>query len=347
MAWLTGWSHRKTVTVTGQAGAGTNYQVDFSIGGASGGDFHLENHCTSFPNDIEVTDNDQTTTLDYWVEDLTVDPITMWVEVADDLGSNVDICFYYDKSGASSTSNGGNTFLFFDDFEAGSSNLTEVDPNSHIVQDRTTDHRLEYNGLARDEDAYVYKSIDSISDFALEATVHATSQTSTHSHMELGFADSVGAAAQVNNGLYFLLRALTEGKISHVTSGSPDVSSTITLSADTTYYIILTRAGTSCTLNIYTDEARTTHISGSPVSYTDTDPVAFTYVYPVSSWHITWADAVTGWNDGIRVRKYASTEPAYSSAGAEENEPTGFVPYPHFSGMDGGIGEAMTGGIAR
>jgi len=27
--------------------------------------------------------------------------------------------------------------------------------------------------------------------------------------------------------------------------------------------------------------------------------------------------------------------------------PVSFVPYPHFSGMDGGIGEAMTGGIAH
>lgn len=111
MGWLAGWQHRKTVTITGQSGAGTDYQVDFSIGDASGGDFHLENHCTSFPNDIQVTDNDQTTLLDHWVEDLTVDPITMWVEVADDLGSNVDICVYYDKLGESSASNGANTFI--------------------------------------------------------------------------------------------------------------------------------------------------------------------------------------------------------------------------------------------
>lgn len=117
MAWLTGWSRRKTVTITGEAGAGTNYQVNLSIGDASAGDFHLKGNCTSFPNDIQVTDNDQTTTLDYWVEDLTIDPITMWVEVADSLEDNVDICVYYSKSGESSASNGTNTFLFFDDFE--------------------------------------------------------------------------------------------------------------------------------------------------------------------------------------------------------------------------------------
>jgi hypothetical protein len=116
MAWVSGWSYRKTVSITGQTGAGTDYQVNLSIGDSSGGDFHLESHCTSFPNDIQVTDNDQTTPLDYWVEDLTVDPLTMWVEVADDLGSNADVCVYYGKSGESSASNGANTFLFFDDF---------------------------------------------------------------------------------------------------------------------------------------------------------------------------------------------------------------------------------------
>lgn len=120
MAWLSSWSYRKTVSITGQTGAGTNYQVDFSIGDGSGGDFHLESHCTSFPNDIQVTDNDQTTSLDYWVEDLTVDPITMWVEVADDLGSNVDICIYYSKSGASTESNIDNTFPFGDVFAGAS-----------------------------------------------------------------------------------------------------------------------------------------------------------------------------------------------------------------------------------
>lgn len=131
MGWLSGWSYRKTVSITGQTGAGTKYQVDFSIGDASGGDFHLESHCTSFPNDIQITDNDQSTTLDYWVEDLTVDPIKMWVEVADDLGTNADICIYYGKTGASTESNISNTFLFGDDFTGGTLD-TVTNWNSYI-----------------------------------------------------------------------------------------------------------------------------------------------------------------------------------------------------------------------
>lgn len=111
MAWLSGWSYRKEITITGQSGAGTNYQVEFDIGDSAGGDFHLEGHCTNFPQDIEVTDNDGTTLLDFWIEDITADPLKMWVEVADDLGSNQTIYVYYGKSGATTNSDGPDTFL--------------------------------------------------------------------------------------------------------------------------------------------------------------------------------------------------------------------------------------------
>lgn len=111
MGWLSGWSYAKEISLTGQAGAGTLYQVELDIGDSAGGDFHLEGHCTNFPQDIEVTDNDGTTLLDFWIEDITADPLKMRVEVADDLGSNRTIWVYYGKSGATTNSNGANTFL--------------------------------------------------------------------------------------------------------------------------------------------------------------------------------------------------------------------------------------------
>ncbi len=111
MAWLSGWSYRKEISITGQSGAGTDFQVVFDIGDSAGGDFHLEGHCTNFPQDIAVTDNDGSTPIDYWIEDITADPLKMWVEVADDLGSNQTIYIYYGKSGATTNSNGANTFV--------------------------------------------------------------------------------------------------------------------------------------------------------------------------------------------------------------------------------------------
>ena len=113
MAWLSGWSYRKEITITGQSGAGTNFQVDLDIGDSAGGDFHLEGHCTNFPQDIEVTDNDGTTLLKFWIADITADPLEMSVKVADDLGSNQTIYIYYGKSGATTNSNGADTFIAY------------------------------------------------------------------------------------------------------------------------------------------------------------------------------------------------------------------------------------------
>ncbi|RLI08459.1 hypothetical protein DRO24_01210 [Candidatus Bathyarchaeota archaeon] len=94
MGWLSGYQYRKKVTISGSSGAGQNYQVKLSIGSSSGGDFHLEGHCVDFPNDIRFTDDDGETLLDYWIEDPTQDPITVWIEVKDSLDTDVDIYCY-------------------------------------------------------------------------------------------------------------------------------------------------------------------------------------------------------------------------------------------------------------
>ncbi|MCD6124137.1 hypothetical protein J7J62_03075 [bacterium] len=54
MAWLNGWNYRKKITIQGQSGAGTDYQVLLKVGessGASGCDFHVEGHSSNFPSD--------------------------------------------------------------------------------------------------------------------------------------------------------------------------------------------------------------------------------------------------------------------------------------------------------
>ena len=126
MGWLTGYSYRKRITISGSSGAGENYQIKLSIGSSSssGGDFHLEGHCENFPNDIRFTSQDGETLLDYWIEDPSQDPITVWIEVKENLDSDVDIWIYYGKSSESSVSDGDATFLFFDDFEG-----TNLDTN--------------------------------------------------------------------------------------------------------------------------------------------------------------------------------------------------------------------------
>ncbi len=142
MAWLTGWLCRKSHVLQSAAGAGTNYQmrvkVHYGSGTDSGEDVYCNSKCESDFGDVRFTDDDGLTLLDYWMQEK-VDGgyAVFWVEVQDDLSSqNQTIYVYYGKSGASTTSNGANTFIFFDPcdnldqwtkYTSGNGNVTVVD----------------------------------------------------------------------------------------------------------------------------------------------------------------------------------------------------------------------------
>lgn len=143
-AWLAGWGYRKSHVITHAANSGTKYQVKILVHSGSGvssnSDVYLGGRCSSFPNDIDFTDDSGNAQLDFWIEDPTVDPITVWVEVAADLtADDRTIYIYYGKSGQSSLSNGDNTFLFFDHFPNSSLDankwLLTYRPNSVTVSD--------------------------------------------------------------------------------------------------------------------------------------------------------------------------------------------------------------------
>jgi hypothetical protein len=127
MGWLTGWTYRKTITLSRPLGAVANYQMKLLVGessGAVGYDVHCVGHCLSTFDDLRFTTSDGTTLLDYWIESLTgTTPnqlATIWVEY--DLIGTGDTTFYmyYGNASATAVSNGPNTFIFFDDFLGGS-----------------------------------------------------------------------------------------------------------------------------------------------------------------------------------------------------------------------------------
>ena len=139
--WLSNdWAYRKKITIAGETGAGTDYQVLLKIGetsGATGEDFDLEGNSLIFPatkndgGDLRFTSDDGTTLLDFWVEKVegtTPNALAyVWVEVADSLETTQDIYCYYTNAGASNYSNGDDTFPFFDDFEGSSLDSSKWD----------------------------------------------------------------------------------------------------------------------------------------------------------------------------------------------------------------------------
>jgi hypothetical protein len=133
VGWLTGWTYRKSHVINGAYGAGTNYQVrivaHYGSGTDNNSDVYLNSHCRTDFGDVRFTDDDGSTLLDCWMESkVDSDNAVFWVEVADDLSTvAATIYVYYGKADATTTSNGDNTFLFFDDFNDNSFNTAKWD----------------------------------------------------------------------------------------------------------------------------------------------------------------------------------------------------------------------------
>ncbi len=308
MAWLSGWSYRKEITITGQSGAGTNYQVKFNIGDSAGGDFHLEGHCTNFPQDIEVTDNDGTTLLKFWIKDITADPLEMSVKVADDLGSNQTIYVYYGKSGATTNSDGITTFDNYadkDDYSTDfNSNGASVSGDYISVGIAGTDswgtnYLVAKSALDRTAKGYVAEFLlkgtgtDSSEDEAMFG--FATDNALTNPQCD--FAYQAGTALNVyEDGV------LSESIDTITWTNEIKYTLEYPINIGVEYFVDDVSKRTNAGYTSDPGKCRITPYSG---------PVLIKYIF---------------------VRKFIVTEPAFSSAGSEETPPTGVSPTSVFYG---------------
>jgi len=126
--WNSSWSYRKQHNITGSsAGNQTDYQMSIIVingtGTDSGATVYIDNKGRSDFGDIRFTWYNSTSgeeqECDYWIEkNYTGYNATFWVEIP--FISNVTdnmIYIYYGNSDATTTSNGDNTFVFYDDFD--------------------------------------------------------------------------------------------------------------------------------------------------------------------------------------------------------------------------------------
>ena len=286
-----GWLYQKTINITGQLGAGTHYQVNLSIGNSSGGDFHLEGHCTDFPNDIVVTDNDGMTKLPFWIENPSIDPIQMWVNVSDDLNTSQDICVYYGKSGESSASNGTNTFIFFEDFSGDLSkwNITAGSPS--ILGERL---KFIVPGEIRTDNLFTYPII---ADFKWESPPSVRNSFGFQDLDVHGDGNDV-ADFEAWAGNDFYTRTKKDGVATEV-------------KREDNY-------GTAI------QTCRISLIDSSNVKFDwkdFTETVTHTTNIPDETMYFVagqYVDVGTSYLDYLRIRKYNDPAPSFSSAGSEE-----------------------------
>jgi len=328
MGWLSGWAYRKQITITGSTGAGTNYQVLLKVGessGASGYNFHLGENSASFPTDkndggdLRFTDDDETTLLDFWVEKIEgTSPnrtAYIWVEVADDLGSNQNIYCYYGNSGASNASNIGNTFLLGDDFEGDSLDTGKWDA---VGTGSVSVASSVVNIYGTAQESIYSKAASYGDDTALEIKWMGTSPLNDSTYPGFGYGDK-----QSGNGIigdnrtadgmgvakFHAAQDYVKGRNS-VTSSFVETD----LSESTDWDAIYKR------YSIKRTSSKITYVDGG-TGYDQSTDISTSDLYAGIGEYYSSGATCHSKADWIVIRKYIDSEPTYNSADEEEVSP--------------------------
>jgi len=333
MSWLSGWSYRKSHVINYAAGAGTLYQkmitAHYGSGTDSDDDVYLNSHCRTDFGDIRFTDDDGVTLLDYWMEKkVDSDYAVFWVEVADDL-STVDqtIYIYYDASTQTTTSNGADTFLLFDDFNR---------PDNATVGGEWTEDEdagvgalnISLNLLKIVQYQHNFCHIEKASPALSSLALHGKIRTGTNSGfswypaicfywgvddwVQLGWMDNVNWRGQYN-------KASTIAGV-NVAGGAVDTwyFYRIKLGSGTVYLDYSTDGLSWTTLTSIT---RPTSWAGNPalviVGKGDSDAPDYPNPDLDNSYSSTGSEG-THYADDVFVRKFVDPEPAHGSWGSEE-----------------------------
>ena len=342
MGWLTGWKYRKKHEIVGStAGPVTDYQVriivHYGSGTDSGEHVYLNGKCREDFGDIRFTDSDGSTELPYWMEEkVDGDYAIFWVKVPS-IPANPNtatIYIYYGKPDATTTSNGDDTFIFFDDFES-----TDIDTNKWIVE------RVTGGEWSTETSAY-YELVNS------ELHIHYYGYDSDHDCDVTG-ADkngwrlrSVPIDVPTDAGLRIIAKtrwANTDWYRAwgYLLSVLIEVSSTEMYGQTLYYYgdykcVVLTRKGTTSSyVNVgesssgianfdyrYYGGNLVTELTGT---YSKSDNFSVTLstirIRIETAPGACWGNAVTAdaYYDVIYVRKYIDPEPSHGAWGSEES----------------------------
>jgi methionine-rich copper-binding protein CopC len=319
--WISdGWLNRKEISLTGRSGAGTGFQVKLNVGessGSSGANFHLEGNSADFPSgkndsgDLRFTDNDGQTLLDFWVENITgTTPnrtATVWVEVADNLDSNTSIFCYYNRSGASNVSNGENTFLLFDDFDGDSLDGTKWNQQTSGASVSFSSSQVTLSNSSISS----YAWIDSATTYPYPVWTETKVDSFNGSGATYRMGATTGVTPRVDNGnLYneYAVDALgTEYRIVGDSSSTGWTTTQTSLGGATSgiWSFVWAATGSQKFLVNYVSKLTSANSLNSIANY---------YMYFGNAGSNAGSTSV----DWARIRKYLSTEPAFSTAASEE-----------------------------
>ena len=304
-----GWTYRKPITITEQSGSDlNNYQVKLTIDTASLiSDGKMNSDCS----DMRFVDSDDTTALSYWIEDGTCNSAStiVWVKIPSlAASSSKTIYMYYGNSGATSASNGDNTFDFFDDFEDSVSGWVD---NGDGQLSQSTDY-VKYGSYSM---KFYNPSSDAgngILTYYNQKSIPAGNYVvEMYGLMHSGTYPTAGPALYATSGITnnyvreFLYKNNGNYYSDIVTDGSLDrQNSAYSMSLDTWYHVWFVVDGN--TIHFYTPDGN--HYRDGTI-----DPAKLFPAYP----GFRTDTSSTDYMDLYIIRKYASAEPT-SSIGAEQ-----------------------------
>jgi hypothetical protein len=309
--WLPGYAHRKKINLSaGSAEAGTGYQVLLKIGetsGASGEHFDLEGEAQNFGVDLRFTAADMETLLPYWLKETTGSPpnelATLRVKVAANLSSPQSIYVYYGKDGDTSASSGVNTFNLFKDFSDTENGQPPVGWTVH-------------SGTFTVTDGVLYCP-------STDSNTHKCSCDQSHGlqnyvfYCEFGIVTAVGGEANIwykeaNENDTYRLKSYSSDQVLHTEAG--DNTETLARSSNGDWWFLeffVLQPGTIQTYYESEDAGQ------GRVMVHDVEDL-----FTATEGRVGLGDYATSVKfDNVRVRKYAATEPAFLSAGVQEDAP--------------------------
>lgn len=335
--WLD-WGFRKSHVIVNATNAGTDYQVriigHYGSGTDSGEDVYFSENCRTDFGDIRFTDDDGSTELDYWMEQLTTSSnATFWVEIADNLSTtNATIYVYYGSASATTTSSGTDTWIKYEDNEgageytwtAGAGDSTSLQPvvpsyGLHGTQSRRV---WEFNGAGY-QAAYAYAEIGGFSasirarywlrkDYiggrtdTLLTFGEGSLDISNLNDLPTSMCDGAAAGTRRNDNFAY-------------TAGTYVDAGTSTLEDTWYFYEILVNSTTSASYYFY-DATQTLLDSAENVAldgFTEAEATVYFYAgtYYVPAYH------AIAFFDTLCIGKYVYPEPAHAEWASVEGAP--------------------------
>lgn len=304
--WDPSFQYRRTITIdnTGNSNTLTDYQVFVNVTYDSGmqSDF----------DDLRFVDSDDTTKLNYWIENKVDGSYAeVWVKIPNiPANNNKTIYMYYGNVITTTESNPFDTFTLFDDWSAGSASPWTL-TGSHITEDRTTDYRVEWDDLYENVDEYLYKYFsDAPQDFVIEFTAEVTADINRADLSIMAVSDILDDAYNFDNGIFVWFREspsddyniqLCKRESDSLTCNNTDYNY---LNDD--IWLTLTKYGNEVHLEAWSDSAKTNKIVDTTLSVS---LPTLHYFYSVTTANQGYAQGTDGWGDDYKLRKYTEPEP--------------------------------------